>query len=263
MIRMIRFLFIMAMVPTSVSAQNAYAIKEATASSFTSNSLAAMGSAASTTTDSQATGTLTLYDPGGATNSVIPVVLKTRGTQKVRIELQRASGTTKRILNQGVAAILKPDGTVARQLLINNTLGERVSHVPGLSLLAEYQTDSVSVEGLGQATVNGSTSDSIVLSVIPASDAASAAVYKDMTRTVFFIDRASSRVTKMSYDLEAEATTSEKSHVEVYFSDYRNIGGVWVPFSQTTYTDGVVESQLTLQSINFNVGLPDTEFTLP
>ena len=47
------------------------------------------------------------------------------------------------------------------------------------------------------------------------------------------------------------------------FSDYHLVGGVMVPFHQTGYMNGRLQFDLTLTSIAFNVGVPDSDFILP
>src|SRR2546426_2905464 len=74
-------------------------------------SLAAMGGAqALALQDSQATGTVKIYSPGGPIS--LPVVVKSKGTKLVRHEVQTQSGTRIRILNQGRGAFQAPDGHV-------------------------------------------------------------------------------------------------------------------------------------------------------
>src|SRR5262249_25405368 len=141
--------------------------KDAAGVGIAQKSLAAMGGGtALLARDSLATGTLTLYGSNIKGGNVIPVVLNTKGSNLTRRELTRASGTTVRILNDGQGVIQKPDGTV-RRLLMNNTFGERVSHIPALSLLANYQDSVVEVKKPSQLILAGKLADSITLSVVP------------------------------------------------------------------------------------------------
>ena len=84
-----------------------------------------------------------------------------------------------------------------------------------------------------------------------------------MTRTTFYVDQTSGLVSKLEYTNYAENDSDAQQKVEIVFSDYRNINGAWVPFRQTSYTDGKLESELVLSSVSFNVGVPDSEFDLP
>ncbi len=209
--------------------------------------------------DSVSTGTLTLAGPSAKS---IPIVLKTQGTRKVRSELQAAEGTRVRILNDGRAAALRPDGSV-KWLSIENTLAGRVSHIPALSLLAEVADANVGVEYVGPGAVNRQPVAVVGLSFTPYSDAKQAADFLELTRCLFFVDTGSGTIAKIEYTHYAEGHRRTKWKEEVFLSDYRSVGGVLVPFKQITLMDGKLESALEFSSVQFNVGLSETEFALP
>jgi hypothetical protein len=48
---------------------------------------------------------------------------------------------------------------------------------------------------------------------------------------------------------------------EVYFSNYQVMGGISVPFTRSTVTNGSTTSDFTVTSIAFNTGLSDTLFS--
>ena len=114
---------------TATPAQPATALvtKDPAGLAVAQRAMGALSGQAQNLQDSLTTGTLTL--PGDKPK-VFSVVIKTKGTQKVRVELSNADGTRARILNQGQAAIQYPNGKV-RKLLMNNTLAERVTHKIG------------------------------------------------------------------------------------------------------------------------------------
>jgi hypothetical protein len=209
--------------------------------------------------DSVGTGTLTLAGPSP---KAMPIVLKTQGTRKVRSELQTPEGTRVRILNDGRAAALRPDGSV-KWLSVENTLAERVSHIPALSLLAENADANVGVEYMGPGVVNGQPAEVVGLSFTPSSDVKQAAEFLELTRCLFFVDPGSGTIAKIEYTHYAEGHRSTNWKEEVFLSDYRSVEGVLVPFKQITLRNGELESALELSSIQFNVGLADSEFALP
>jgi hypothetical protein len=86
---------------------------------------------------------------------------------------------------------------------------------------------------------------------------------RSLTKTQFFIDPTSGAVLKIAYTNFSETNPDSGQAVEIYFSDFRVINGERVPFRQTEFDDGVLESDLTLTSITFNNGLADTDFSLP
>ncbi len=236
--------------------------KDPQAVAVAEKALAAMGGVQALLSyqDSQATGTLTLY--GGSAPVAYPITLKCKGTQKTRVEVQKSDGTNVRIMNQGQAVVEKSDGTVVK-LVTNNTLAERVNHIPLLSILGEYQGGSIQVQYLGVTRINGQNTDIIGISLVPTTDPVQGPIYASMTQTLFFVDQQTSLIDKVQYTNYAENNLSSTQTVEVYFNNYQLANGILVPFHQTIYEDGAIDSDIALSSVTFNVGLTDAEFALP
>src|SRR6266478_2362335 len=136
--------------------------KDAAGIAAVQRTLAVMGSA-QTVSDVECTGTLVLARQQDQT---VNITIKSKGTQMTRTESTGPKGTTVRIVNHGTGAIKKPDGS-ARKLLLNNTFAERVSHIPGLSLLSEALGPQVKVESQAAAEVDGAPNDVVALSYTP------------------------------------------------------------------------------------------------
>jgi hypothetical protein len=225
-------------------------------------SLAAMGGAqALAFTDCLAVGSVQSFKPDG-TSVALPIVKKTKGTKMTRTEVQRPEGTRLRVVNGGTGAIQNPDGTI-RRLFSNNTVAERIEHIPALSILSEWQSSNIEVRYVGTDTVNGSPAQVIALSFIPTSDPKWSAFYRSTTQTLFYIDQATAFVSKIQYQNFAENDSNVSEKIEIYFTNYRLVNGVQVPFTQTSYADGRLQSALTLSSVTFNTGLTDTDFSIP
>lgn len=210
--------------------------------------------------DSLATGTLTVY----WTKSPVsyPITLMCKGTQETRTELQLPKGTNVRILNQGQAALQRPDGTVVH-LLMNNTIAERVTHIPLLTIISEYLNANTSVKYQGTAQVNGQNADVVTISLVPTTDPVQGPQYDSMTQTTFYLDQSTGFLDKIQYSSFGENDPNSTETIEVYFGKYQTINGMAIPFEQTTYVDGNLESDLILNAVNFNVGLLDSDFVLP
>lgn len=253
--------FVLALVVTAAPlAAQTVATKDPQAVAVAQQSISAMGGTTFPIQDCVVSGTLQYVTPKGTVT--LPIVIKSKGTTQVRTEVQWPQGTRVRILNGGQGAILKSDGTVV-WLLTNNTIAERASHIPVLSLLADAGSTSMEVLNSGTGAVSGRPTNIISISYVPTSDSKWAKFYRSTTLTLFHIDTTSGTIAKTEYLSFAENDTNLSQKVETYFSDYRNTSGVLVPYQQTTYTDGTLSSTLTFSSVAFNVGISDSEFTLP
>ena len=199
-------------------------------------SLAAMGGVQlAAIQDSQVAGTIQHSRPDGSLR--MHVIIKSKGTKLLRYEVQTQNGTRLRILNRGRAVIHTPAGHV-RQLSINNTLAERISHIPILSLLGDWADPAIEIQYVGPANNNGHSADVIALSYAPTVDPAGAALYRSFSRTQFYIDQSTRVLLKTEFKNFAENDSNSSQKVEITYTDYRLVNGVLVPFLQTTYTDG-------------------------
>jgi hypothetical protein len=257
------FLLILAFSPQLNSQQTTATLqRDAQAVALLQQSLTAMGGAqALLFKDSLAMGLVQTFSPDGTSVS-LPIVKKSKGTKMLRSEVQRPEGTRIRIVNNGVGAIQNPVGTV-RSLSSNNTVAERVEHIPALSLLSDWQSSSIEVRYVRSDTLNGLPVQVIALSFIPTADPQWVQFYRSTTQNLFYIDQATALVSKIEYKNFADNDSNFSEKIEVFYTDYRPVSGVLVPFTQTTYADGRLQSTLTLTSVAFNAGLPDSEFTVP
>lgn len=233
--------------------QTATLTKDAVGVAVVQRALAALGSTQSVS-DAICTGTLTLAREQDQT---LKVTIKSKGTQMTRTESIGPKGTIVRIVNHGKGAIVGPDGSV-KKLNLSNTIAERIGHIPALSVLSEAIGPEVEVESQTPVQVN----DVVALSYTPDPAHSQLSLFLKMTRRLFFVDQATNLVSKIQFTRFSE-TGHAKQQVERLFRDYRSVGPLLVPFEQLTYVDGKLETTLNLSSVQFNVGLQDTEFVVP
>ncbi len=257
------FLLILSSSPHLNSQQTATPLqRDPQALALVQQALAATGGAqALLLQDSVATGQAQVFKPDG-TSVTLPIIKKSAGTTKTRTELQRPEGTRVRVVNAGIGAIQNPDGTV-RPLFSNNTVAERIEHIPALSILSEWQSSNIEIRYIGVDTVNGNPVQVIAISFIPTSDPQWVSFYRSTTQTLFYIDQTTSLVSKIQYLNFAENDSNVSEKVEVFFTDYRPVNGVQVPFKQASYADGRLRSTLTFTGVSFNTGLSTTQFAVP
>ena len=222
----------------------------------------AMGGAKAITgyQDSLAAGTATIYSGGDPV--LYPITMKSKGLRETRVELQMPKGTNVRIVNQGQGVIERPDGTV-KLLDSNNTFYEHVNHVPLLSVLAEYANGKVNLLYQGVQQVQAQSEDVIEVDFVPSDDPSAGKAFATMSRTLFYVNQSTRLVDKIQSTPLYEGDNQNTLTEEVYLADYRSINGLLVPFHQTVFVDGKLETDLTFASVTLNVGLSDAEFALP
>ncbi len=225
--------------------------KDPAAIALVQRSLAAMNTSAGALQDSVSRGTLKYH------GQQYPITFKTKGTTLIRVEVQKNNGTNIRIVNNG-AGVFKPAAGPIRHLVAANTLAERVSHIPALSILAESQNANVGVQ---LKDVSATTGIGIVRLSLQINDRELKRL-PDAGQCEFSIDSATGLVNKISFTNFSESDSPATANLEIVYSDYRVVSGIAVPFHQITYIDGVLDSEVLLDSVRFNVGVADTEFDL-
>lgn len=205
--------------------------------------------------DAEAIGTISV-----PSNDPIPVTIRTLGRTAVHVEAKLKDGTAVRIVNGGKGVYTRADGK-QRQLADLNLVTERVNYIPALSFLADAHATDISVTAAGTDTVKGTTVDVVAIAVSKGADDAQIAACKEVTQRKYFIDRSTGLVLKVEYTHFAE--DGAPGRAEVFYSDYRTVSGMEIPFRQATYINGKLLSELTLQSVTFNVGLSSADFVVP
>lgn len=210
--------------------------------------------------DSVASGTATISTGGSPVS--YPITMKSKGLRETRVELQMPKGTNVRIVNQGVGALLRPDGSV-KNLSWNNTFYEHVNHVPILSLFSEYANGDVNVIYKGTTKILDQAEDVIEVDFVPNLDPVQGALYASMSKTLFFVNQTTHLIDKIQGTPFAEGSDKNIFTEELYLSDYRLVNGLIIPFRQTLFIDSQLDTDIKLDTVTFNVGLLDSDFALP
>lgn len=191
----------------------------------------------------------------------LPIRLKTMGPRTLRTEIDLPAGLNVLIVNNGNGVIQKPNGST-KQLQLYTTMAMHAEFIPALSTLTENANPQYSVRLLDDAVIQGQATTVVEFNLEAYSGKLQEFV-RAATCQRFYISKSSGLVLALEYDSFAENDSDLKSATQVLYSDYRLVGGIWVPFSQTTSVDGSVSSVLTLSSVDFSSTVSSTDFQLP
>jgi hypothetical protein len=228
--------------------------KEPSALSVTARAMAANGGNGAAR-DSIAIGELTYG------SKTLSVVLKTSGNFS-RVDVTDEKGT-QTILQVGDKSYVTSTDGKANALHSVHSLLSRAPHVPLLSILGELDRKDLEMKLVGTEIVNGVQTDVISIALVPDPQRSDAASYRRLTERRFYIDQATGLVVKTAYIATAENHPESQALVEVFYSDYRMVNGIEVPFLQTTTRNGKPQSVLKLSAIQFNKGLSSEDFQVP
>ena len=135
-----------------------------------------------------------------------------------------------------------------------NVRNRRIDHLPALLIAYELQRADVSVEFLGNDEFEGRTVYKIALSRTSNTGTNIDAKLTANSRIELFIDGQTFFVVATERKLLSSTDTRRSMPLEIRYSDYRNINGLFIPFQQATYLDGHKLSEFVISSAAVDAG---------
>ncbi|MGH7771440.1 MAG: hypothetical protein ACREQA_04315 [Candidatus Binatia bacterium] len=232
---------------STAEGQETAAPKDSDAVLILSQAAAATGwSKATVPADVVATGAVTRFR--GDTKDTLAVTLKAKGFDKSRTELQ---GGTTTIVNAGAGAATSFEGT--KWINPHSARSMQAVSFPFLTEFVAFADADVTARYLGVETVHGESAHKVEL----AKTSAGAAPF------VIWVSSTTGLPIQIQYVRVANDNPSARLPHTRYLGDYRVVNGLAVPFYQEDSVNGQVLYTLQLERVQFNVGLSDSEFSLP
>lgn len=215
-------------------------------------SLAINGGPASWLQDTVAEGSIAWPD-----GTVGTIRLKTKGLDRLRSEVTIAGSQTISVTRAGSGNTNK-DGQ-RQDLPPWVTAYQRPIHLPALSRLADIANPQMNVLYVGLEEVNGLPAHHIRLFASP-TDETPAEIEEMISDFHLFLDSQTLLIVKtLSYDFSPEIIEN-RTLVATYFADFRPVGGLVIPHRIERYIYDEKHLEINLTAVQFNVGLPDSEF---
>ncbi len=209
--------------------------------------------------DVMATGTITRHR--GEQQDTFPIALKVKGGRKSRTEIQDGSFLLTSIVNGNRAAALTPEGT--RHIPSHVAAARRPMEFPFLTDLSAPWDDDVSLSYQGTEEVRGESTHRIEIVREPPADYPLRKYKRRTVGLTVWISTVSGLPVQIQYNHVAFNNPHAFLPATRYFSDYRVVGGLAVPFYQEESVRGQRLRTLQLVDVQFNLGLSDFEFEVP
>lgn len=227
--------------------------RDAQAIAILQQSLAAMG--AIVPTDSVATGAIVIV--AGSLTEQGAIRILTRGLDQSAEQIQTGSATRAVIYSRGLGA--EVEGASVKSLQMELVVTSQSPDFPVPFLAAVLNNSETAIQYLGLENLEGFPAHHIrfwnTFSSKPRLQKLADFSVKDL-----WIDAASVLPHKLSYNRRAGGGSEPRIPVEVFFSDYRNAGGVLYPFLIKKSYNGTPWIAITVQNVAFNTGLTDADF---
>lgn len=218
---------------------------------------AALGAAVSARiTDSVIQATVT--DPANPTATPGTVTIKTKGTDMVRWEGSSNGKTFATISVHGQQRHQSGNGWVTDASA--NAIHQRLTHLPALMIGHELVRGELSAVYVAAETLNGREVHRIKLARVAPQGGPMGAQLTKNSEIEVFIDAQTNLIAKIAYIHLSTTDWRMGVPTEIFYDDYRPINGMMIPFRQRTVINKSLTTDLQITSVQFNAGLPDSDF---
>jgi hypothetical protein len=195
------------------------------------------------------------------------VVLKAMADGHSRMDLNLPSGIRSEIhsldsTGSPVGAWSGPDGT-QHAISNHNLFTDSSWFFSAFTLTRTASSQVVVATYIGQETLNGQPVLHISVSQPPSNvSEQTATLLQHLTQMDFFLDPTSHLPVALSFSIHPDNDAGLDIPVQIQFSDYRNIGGIQVPFHVQKFINNSLALDLQIQSAVLNSGLSASSFSL-
>ena len=245
------FLLAFIFLASATAAAQQQARKDPQALAILAQCQAAMGASAGVR-DTIAEGTITFE--GGSSGTI---TIKSKGVAQYRLDVTSNGKQVANVFNAGTGH-RQQDGKRA-DLPVWVTQYQRPEHIPAFSRMADFVLPNTNVAYVGLEDVGSRKAHHIRLWSLP-SDGTPPEVEKLLSEFHVFIDAESLLVVKTQSYLFSPEIIENRTPVENYYSDYRTVGGLAVPFRMVRVVSGKKWNEIVMTNVALNVGVADSDF---
>jgi len=228
------------------------AAKDPQAVSILNQALSVAGGipAISAIADYTATGNMTYHSSQDMQGTV---TLRGLGVGQFRMDVNLQNGVRSEVDSD--TSTIKFENGMSRRYNVPMSPG-RFS-IPTLPFPVALTSAGLSLTYKGLVSINGRSAHEIEIQHrLPASISDPNGYFRDFHTVDYFIDASTFQV------LMIQDVVAKKSVRQIWYSDYRLVGGILVPFSISEQLDGDSTWQIALGQMAFNSGLQESDFQL-
>ncbi|MGH9509003.1 MAG: hypothetical protein ACRD2Q_08660 [Terriglobales bacterium] len=204
--------------------------------------------------DVQAEGTVTRADGREPARSLL---VKSKGADRVRNEITAADRQETYVVNRGRGHELRGE---TRKALPAHAIGyHRPEHIPAFACQVDLGRSQMEAVFVGVEAVRGRAAYHIKF-VAAARGDADDGLEALLSEFHVFLDGETLVVLKTWNYVFAPDAIENHSRWELYYSDYRNVGGVMMPFRIERYDNDQKLEEVVFSRVLTNVGIADSEF---
>lgn len=198
--------------------------------------------------------------PANSLDSSAGVTVRSKGDAQLRWDRSLLDGQESMVLQRGGGSIKR--GESQSRMAPWLTEYSRPEHFPALVCASELQRTGMDISYVGLESVGSSTVHHIRVSAAARGQSQRVdAARRLMSELHIYLDPTSSFVWKTKRFAFSPEAMENRSDLETYYSDYRQVNGVWMPFTLAKYLDGQKLHDVTFDSVELGVALSDADFS--
>jgi hypothetical protein len=228
-------------------------VRDAQATALLQGSITAMGQ--TIPSDSVATGTVTILAGSDTEQGTIRIL--TRGASQTSVQMQTSTWNTSVIFSNGEANSINGSANVS--LPLETVASSQSVYFPQQFLGTVLNNPDESIQYVGLETVNGASAQHVLVWNTYNSNP-SMQFLSSFTATDIWLDSTSGLPRRIQYIHRDGGGAAPKILRTVDYSNYQTVQGINFPMTITESVNGTVWATSTIQSVNFNTGLSETNF---
>jgi len=196
-------------------------------------------------------------------NTQVPFSYQTKGYSQLRQEITFADHSEILLVSGGQGSF-NSAGVARQPLPVWVTYYQRPDFFPALICNAEITRSDTVIFYLGVETVAAGSVHHIVISAAPLGK--NPDVDADQTAISAFhvyLDTQTLRVVATKHFVFSPDTSANRSDWQTFYSDYRSVGSILVPYHMECFIAGQKYFMIDLTTTTVNNGLSDSEFSQP
>lgn len=228
--------------------------KDAQALSALTGSIAAMSAPGTIIQDSVVEGTIEMGD-----GTIGTVVFENKGSSTVRREINLPNRQAISVVNQGVGYSVINGVRQDLPLWVTNFDGP--DFIPVLSRISDFGSARTNTVYVGLEDIPSGPAYHVRLSAVPITkDPLEAEALDLMSEFHVYIDAKTNLVAKTQGFIFSPETLSNRTAVDTFYGDYRQVGGILVPYRILRSIMGQKLSDVVITKVSLNTGLLDSQF---
>ena len=171
------------------------------------------------------------------------------GSSRLSLSLSSASRTETRQVANGTPSGTWSDGnSVSHAIVPHNLYAPAAWFCPVMALSQIVSAGNLNIQFVGNEEKDGATLAHFTVTSVPPGTGPEFALFTHLSQVDIFLDPQTSRPVVFDFNVHPDNNALVDIPVEIRFSDYKQVNGVWTPFTVEKYVNSTLALKLQVES---------------